>query len=298
MSTTTEPVENELVMLKDRLDKLQKELEAQRRSASHSTTLTAIVGAIILLLISAYFIYGYQRFRSITEPEKVVDVAQAIVDENLPRVRDSVEKEIAQSAPKWAEGLSRKAQDSMPDVRKKAVQYLTDEADKKIQEASLMTEKTFREFLTKNRAQLEQKYKEIAASPQLAEKSLSELQLCLDDQMSTELRLLAADAIRSISSANRNLIRLQDGKSLTPEQQVERQVWMLVRRLQMENLAEAERIRAPIRKVATPENTKETAKDKKAPEKKESDKKPVEKKGVGEEASHREKGFGEEKGID
>ena len=126
-------------------------------------------------------------------------------------------------------------------MREKAVKVITDEAETKLEEASVLSEKTFRDFLVKNRPTLEQKYKELATSPKLAEQSLHDLEVTLDGELSGEMRQHIAEVARNLASAERNLRRLQLARDLTPEQDVERQVWMLVRRLQMEQLNEAER---------------------------------------------------------
>ena len=99
--------------------------------------------------------------------------------------------------------------------------------------------------------------------------------------MGGELRQQIDDLVRNIDSAERNLRRLQTAKDLTPEQQVERQTWMLVRRMQMEQLSEAERIspkkagKPVVKKEAEP---KKEGKPKAAPEpKKEAPKKDAKK---------------------
>jgi hypothetical protein len=267
MSTTTTPdsTPQEQSVLLQQLETLRKTVEAEQCRARRSSQLTAIVGAALLLVVTGYFLYAYNRISAATQPEVLVSVAETMIDDNLPVIRQSLEKEIAQSAPQWAEGLSRKAQEAMPDMRKKAVAVLTDEAEAKLEEASVLSEKTFREFLVNNKPVLEQKYKELATSPQLAEKSLLELELPLDRQVSEEMRQQLEEVVRNVTAAERNLRRLQSAKDLTAEQRVERDVWMLVRRLQMEHLNEAERmskVKRPLKKE-TPtkeEGKKETSK--------------------------------------
>lgn len=241
-------------------------MEAEQCRTRRSAQLTAIAGAVLLLVVTGYFLYAYNRISEGTQPEVLVGAAESMIDDNLPAIRQSLEKQIVQSAPQWAEGLSRKAQEAMPDMRKKAVAVLTDEAEAKLEQASVLSEKTFREFLVNNRPVLEQKYKELATSPQLAEKSLLELELPLDRQVSEEMRQQLEEVVRNVTAAEANLRRLQAAKDLTSEQRVERDVWMLVRRMQMEHLNEAERMspkmKHPVKKE-TPtkdEGKKETPK--------------------------------------
>jgi hypothetical protein len=191
------------------------------------------------------------------------------VDDNLPKVRASLEKEVIKSAPEWAEGLSRKAQDSMPEARKKVQQYFVEETERTLDEVAVLSEKQFREFLRKNKPALEKKYKELADSPELAEKSLQELELPLDEAFQTEMRTLAARVSRDLNSANQNLIRLKERKNLTEEQEIERQVWMIVRRLQLEYVDDTPRAglasKSPLHKPKAPEKAgKEKAKQKPA----------------------------------
>jgi hypothetical protein len=267
--SSEESAEKELAELQEQLKQLHKTLSAERQRAQWSARITAFVGTVCLLAITCYFAYGYHRFRQVTEPENIVDVAQTLVDDNLPKARAALEKEVIKSAPEWAEGLSRKAQDSMPEARKKVQQYFVEETERTLDEVAVLSEKQFREFLRKNKPTLEKKYKELAESPELAEKSLQELELPLDEAFQTEMRTLAARASRDLTSANQNLIRLKERKNLTQEQEIERQVWMIVRRLQLEYVDDTPRAglasKPPLHKAKVPDKAgKDKAKQKPA----------------------------------
>jgi hypothetical protein len=270
VATPQESAEKELDGLKEQIRQIQKALVAERERARWSARVTAFVGTVMLLAVVCYFAYGYFRFREVTEPEKIVDVAQTLVDEQLPRARAELEQQIIKSAPQWAENLSRKAQESLPEGRKKLEEHVLKETESTLNEVEVLSEKQFREFLTKNRSTLERKYKELAASPELAEKSLQELEVPLDDAFQSEMRSVAQRVNRDLVAMNKNLTLLKERKALTPEQEVERQVWMIVRRLQLEYVDDTPRAglvkktpkpRAPTEKPKTP--AKKTAEVKK-----------------------------------
>jgi len=224
----------QLEALKNRLETLQRELAAERQRTQRSTVFMAVVAAILLIVLGGYFYYGYTQIANITRPEKVVDVAQGVIDERLPEARSSLEAQIIKSAPTWAEGLSKQAQEALPQARQRATEQFLKEADRMTQEASVLSEEHFRTFLRENRPLLDKKFQELSKSPDLAEESLQELQKSLETQLGGEMNADAKALSKDIASAAVNLQRLGSDEKLTPEQKVERRVWMIARRLQMD----------------------------------------------------------------
>ncbi|MGE5192702.1 MAG: hypothetical protein ACM3U2_09380, partial [Deltaproteobacteria bacterium] len=223
-----------VTMLQSRLEQIQQELSRERRRVARATRLTAVVGLLALILLSVYFYYGYHEFAYATEPEHVVDAAEVVIDSHLPEARRSLESQIIKSAPEWAEGLSKQAQNAIPQARQKLTDHFVEAADQATQESLIMSEDKYRGFLRDNRPMLEKKFKELGKDPNLAEQSLLELQVPLEAKLGTAMKVDAAALSKDIASVTRNLNNLAANKNLTPEQQVERRVWMIARRLQME----------------------------------------------------------------
>ena len=83
---------------------------------------------------------------------------------------------------------------------------------------------------------LDKKFQELAANPTLAEASLAELVLSLEGQFQTDMKRESDEFLATLKSANAKIRYLHANKDLTPEQANEREVIMLFRRIQHENL--------------------------------------------------------------
>src|SRR5260370_14090599 len=84
--------------VKERLERLEQDLNRQRRRLDSTTTLTAIVGIIALLAVAGEAWYGYREISLFTDPDKVVLLGQQMLDDHLPELQRKVMIEIAESA--------------------------------------------------------------------------------------------------------------------------------------------------------------------------------------------------------
>src|SRR2546428_527732 len=114
MSATTNPAPTNTAeaALTQRIDQLHRELVAQRKRTDQSAIITALLGGVILIALAGYFYFGYTQFSEVTRPERIVQAAQTVVNDNLPVARKAIEDEVVRSAPVWAESLSKQAQNS------------------------------------------------------------------------------------------------------------------------------------------------------------------------------------------
>lgn len=267
--------------LQDRINRLQTELVVLRKRTDRSTTLTLIVGVLVLAALSYYFYFGYTQIRSVMDADTLVTYAQQMLEENLPDALRQVESEIKTSAPVWAKTLSQNAVASIPSARMKLEEYVLEQADATLKEVNVMSDDHFRKFVRENRAEIEQKFKELGDNPKLAEKSLLDLESRLDREMQKEMQTQAGDFLVSVAMANAQLKKLAAGKNLTPVEEHERFVLMAARRMQKDNL---ERDRAdgpsatsgPVKTVKASLPAKQA--EKKPEEKRQEEKKQEEKK--------------------
>src|SRR5436309_5155075 len=89
---------------KERLDQVQRDLETLRHKTNRATGATAVVGILALVAIAIYFYIGYTQFSQYTEPDKLVSVAQDILERNIPAAQESLKEQLIRSAPTWADG--------------------------------------------------------------------------------------------------------------------------------------------------------------------------------------------------
>jgi hypothetical protein len=225
-STSTAPGATSL-SAKDRLERVQRELADQRRRLTRSTAIVGVVGAIVVIAICGYFYYGYTEISKATEPNRLLDFTEVTIDQNLPEFRRNMEQQLKDGAPQMAETLSKAIFDNIPDARKTLEEQAIQRVDDSINETSLMTEQQFRNFLQAHRAELQEKFKELAASDTLAEKSLDDVVAMLEEGQKGTMQHQADDLLTTLMSASDKVKQLRMGKKLSADAQVERRLLMI-----------------------------------------------------------------------
>jgi hypothetical protein len=210
-------------------------LEKERARTTRSTWLTTLVGLALLGLLGFYFWYGYQRFREVTEPEKLVDVAQLMLDEQLPEARRSLEAEIAKNAPVWAQTLSEQAVGSMPMAREQLREYILKGIEKQEERLLTITTEQFRGALQKNHDELAKLFRELQTNPTLAEGQLETLEKMLEAEFASDMKAESALLLETLQVLNKELARFREGKDLTEDEQVMRRALLLARTLVTES---------------------------------------------------------------
>jgi hypothetical protein len=217
---------------KERLEHAQRELAQLRSRINRSTGLTVMVGIVLLLLLGGYFYYGSKLWAEVSEPENLVNLAQQKFDDNIPQARKALEKAVVKESPSWAAALSKQLLDSVPDARKELQKFVVDQIEAQIQETELVTEAEFRKFLKKHRSAINAKFDELKndKSGKLAEASLAEIAMRLEQDMQANFKADAADLLKVLKNLNRNARDMLSTK-LTESQALEKTAWMLGRTL-------------------------------------------------------------------
>lgn len=219
---------------KQRLESLQREMAALRIRTDRSRNLTLLIGVAALVILGAYFYYGYKEVSVLMDPEKIVSLGEQTLEEHLPKARTSLEEQVIKSAPSWAENLSKQALDSLPSARGKLEEYALEQYQAGFHELSALTQGEFRTYLRKNRPLLETKFKELASQPKLADSSLAEIEKSLEEQLQSDMKAEAGQLLQTLKASNAHLAKLRTNKDLDAEEKVERKVVMLARRMQLE----------------------------------------------------------------
>jgi hypothetical protein len=218
--------------LKARLEQLERDLAAQARGTNTAATLSAVVGGLVLLLLTGYFVYGYTQFEAITQPEPLINAVATKIRDSLPDARKSLEEEITKAAPAWAENLSKQAVSSLPTAREKLRDYTLERMEASVTEANLLTEEEFRAFLRKNRAELDRKFEELSKDAKLADASLAELETLVETQLKTNMTAQSRELLTAINSLVAKLKKLATGAELASTEKDERHLLMVARRIQ------------------------------------------------------------------
>jgi hypothetical protein len=222
---------------------LEKKLIASERTlqeiaarSNRSARLTILVGGLLLVLMGSYFAFGYQQISSVLDPDTLISVAEGWIEEQLPEARTAAEAEVKKSAPVWAASLSRQAQSSLPTMRAKLEDYALQQIDATIDQTIDVTESQFRDFLKSRRSVLEAGFKDLSESPELAETSLAALEEALESQWQADMQAGSRDLFSTLQQMSAKLVRLKAGDGLTSEEQHERELLMLMRRLQLQEV--------------------------------------------------------------
>jgi len=222
--------------LKERLQRLEQDLIRQRKRVDGSTTLTTIVGIIVLAAIGGFFYFGYKEVSIFRDPKMIVDYGESFLDDNIPQLRARLESEIVQSAPQWAATLSKEALGYLPVGRQRLEKMAMEYTDEAMKETRSMTNEKFKAYFAAHHKELEKKFEELAKSSDLAENSLLDIQADLEKDLQVDLKADAEVLLKEITKYNRIFKRMKEGKGLNKEDQLGRQSWMLARAIRREGL--------------------------------------------------------------
>jgi hypothetical protein len=219
-----------------RLGQIERELAAERKRANRSTTLMSILGPLALAGIGGYFAYGYSQINEIAQPEKLVEVGQALLDENIPVVRDTVTEEVKKNSPEWASSLSQQGVAWLPTGREELEKFCMDQLTKGLDEVDVLGEQHLKSLITKNRAALEKQIEDLADSPEKAEAAVEELQALMEAEMGGSMKADATELLDAVYAARDKFTKYVDAKDLTEGEQLERRILLILRRLQHEQV--------------------------------------------------------------
>jgi hypothetical protein len=255
----TPPAPQAPLTTKERLDQAQKELSHMRQRFERGGRLTIILGSLIIVVLGVYFYLGAKIWAEVTEPDKLVNWMSVQLDDHMPGLRTSLEKEIIKAAPGMAASLSKQLIKSLPDARKKLEIFAADQFDESIKEADLVTEENLRRFLKKHKVMLTKEFAALAQSEKAADKSVDILANAMEEELDVDFQKDAKKTLKTLKAANVNWKDMTAGSKLSEDQKLERRVWQLARRLQLQY----EGNEPPLAKNAVPKG-KDHKKDKKA----------------------------------
>lgn len=219
--------------LSDRINVLTQKLSQQEASISRSTTVTMVVGVIALALLTAYFYFGYGEIAKLVEPKTLVPYGAGMLEDNLPDARQRMVQLVNDSAPAWAEQVSQNLRQSIPTAREKLEDYILSQTDDMLVQTTKITEEKFRATIQENRELVEKGFNELANSEDLSDVTLDALVAALDQQLQSDMRDQAEAVLDTLQHLRNRVQKLVVGKELDEEEQSERRILMLARRLQV-----------------------------------------------------------------
>ncbi len=219
------------------LQKVEKQLENLGKQLQRSARLTLIGTVLLLVGVGGYMIYGYVQFSELLEPKRMVDAAAGLVDQNIGPARETVEQEIAQSAPGWAEQLSEQAVNALPELREQAEQHILTQSKTALENMETMSADQFRRAITEHREEFAQLVKALKEGDgDVSEEIMAGVQDAMEAEVGSGVRKDSQELLAALSTLNKRLSRLQSGKRLSYDEKLERQALMLVRYIQTEEV--------------------------------------------------------------
>ena len=216
----------------DRSEAAQKELKKLRRRFQLGSWITGIVGAVIIVVLAGYFCYGYIKISELKDPELIVALVGQLVDDQIPQVRRRLESEVDNNAAVWAQQASEEVLKVAPTLRKEIEELAIEQADKAIDQLNVMGEKEFQRLLDENRDTVKQALQDLEDNNEISEGVLLLLEENLAKELQMDVEALAQTPLVIVSDLNKSGKSLLKGENLSEEQEHERRVLMVVRRLQ------------------------------------------------------------------
>jgi uncharacterized membrane protein YukC len=235
MSATTTPGTGAAESLAKRVEQLRAELAAQRKRTNFAAGATLVLGLVILAVLGGYFYYGYTQFTEVTRPQKIVDAGNTYLSDQIPGIRKTAEEYLVKSAPEWAEMLSQRAQEAVPQAREQLENYVLTQFDATLDKGMLLTDEQFKTFLKNNKTTIETGLKEMASNPQMAESTINDLVAAIESQMKGDIAAQTEELFTSLKALNAEIKKLRDGTNLTPEEQQKRRLVMLFHRSMLDH---------------------------------------------------------------
>lgn len=221
-----------------RLAGVEKELNTLERRLKREARVSTFVTVVVLGLLCFYFAYGYREFSKLIQPQEIVSLGAALVDDNVTVVREAIQDEVSQSAPGWAEQLSNQAVEAVPLVREQLEEFAVAQAKASIEEYVSISEDEFRRVLKENHNEFQSLVNELSGEREATDEVVAALEEVLNKELGGDMQVAAADILETLQLAHEKLIRLGVGEDLSLDERKERQVMMLFRRFQMDEGSE------------------------------------------------------------
>lgn len=221
MSTTNETIE-----------KLTTELRKSKSALNRDSTILLIVAILLFAVFLGYFIFGYNKFKEISEPNLLMDAAESIVNDNIKDVRRTLQNEVTQNADKWVEQLSVQAVGSVDKMRTELEKFVTSQLKEKIEKSVELADPEFEKILADNNEVLKKAFSDFGKDEKTSEELVEIIANEVDARLKTNLEKDANEVLNMMIQLKAKMRKLRSGVGLDEEESLERQILATVRLIQ------------------------------------------------------------------
>jgi len=230
----------------ERLDALHTEFAKRAWWTNFGNMTTVIVGGLLVLLLLGYFTFGYVQIKDLTDSKMLY----ALVEQNLrntrmpgsnrgvpttlSQARRYLENEIEKTSTRLAGQMSQQLLDRGPQIREQIETYALMQAKGMLDQGTEMTAQKFRDIIKANRPLLQACIDDLSENDELAEERIAELVAAMEAEMGADLKSQADEVLKAARIANGRLEALSRGENLNQEHKLERQLVMILHRMQLE----------------------------------------------------------------
>ena len=217
----------------EKIRSIESKITSIQRRLSRGNRISTVVGALLLLLLVGYFVYGYQEINSVLKPEILVDLGQTFVDDNIPAIKQTIRGEVEKNSPVWAQSLSQQAISSVPQLRETLVNYSVEQTAELVAHSVNISEEHFDDFVTKNRDAMTKIIAELKSNEDVTQELLEVIEKGFNEVLQADFERDSQEILAYTSLMSEKIQRLRENKDLNNAEKLERQAMMILRRLQL-----------------------------------------------------------------
>ena len=217
----------------EKIRSIESKITSIQRRLSRGNRISTVVGALLLLLLVGYFVYGYQEINSVLKPEILVDLGQTFVDDNIPAIKQTIRGEVEKNSPVWAQSLSQQAISSVPQLRETLVNYSVEQTADLVSHSVTISEEHFDDFVTKNRDAMTKIIAELKSNEDVTQELLEVIEKGFNEVLQADFERDSQEILAYTSLMSEKIQRLRENKDLNNAEKLERQAMMILRRLQL-----------------------------------------------------------------
>ena len=214
----------------EKIDYSRDSVAAIRRKTSFGNWLSLLLGVLVLAWLSWVFYQLYQEVKIFT-PNDAVNMAEEQYKKRLPDFREDMEQQVLDNAPQLAEDLSQQLYDSLPDIREQIQDTILVQTQSMVRQGVGKLKEDMDQLIKDHRDRIKAGIADIETDAG-SKKFVDDLVGIIQSEMQTDMQQTAQDVVGTLTGLNERLAKLEQGKGLTRQEALMREILMLSRTLQ------------------------------------------------------------------